>query len=165
MAVGVLNRLVLATLATGFLFACQPGSDGEVATAQRAAPSNETSRDMGDYVVHFNALSTDQLTVEIAKAYGIVRSPNRGMLNISIIKKAPGTTGNSVAGTVTASASNLTGQLKQINVREIREGDAIYYIGEVTVANEETLNFSAEVTPADGDETFAVEFRKQFFTN
>jgi hypothetical protein len=115
--------------------------------------------------VHFNALSTDQLTADVAKSYGIVRSPNRAMLNISVIKKAPGTTGSSVAGTVTASASNLTGQLKQINVREIREGDAIYYIGEVTVTNKETLTFSADITPESSAESYAVEFRKQFFTD
>ena len=148
------------------LAACQPSADNAAASsAQRAAPSNETSKDFGDYVVHINALSTDQLTVDVAKNYDIVRSPNRAMLNISIIKKAPGTIGSSVAGTVTASATNLTGQLKQINVREIRSGDAIYYIGEITVANEETLTFSAQVAPAAGSESFPVEFRKQFFTD
>ena len=160
------RRLFLATLLTAGLAACQPSADNDAtSSAPRAAPSNETSRDFGDYVVHFNALSTDQLTADIAKSYDIVRSPNRAMLNISIIKKAPGTIGSSVAGTVTASATNLTGQLKQINVREIRDGDAIYYIGEITVANEETLTFSAQVAPAEGSESFPVEFRKQFFTD
>ena len=160
------RKLLLATLVAAGLAACQPSADNDAtSSAQRAAPSNETSRDFGDYVVHFNALSTDQLTADVAKSYDIVRSPNRAMLTISIIKKAPGTIGSSVAGTVTASATNLTGQLKQINVREIGDGDAIYYIGEITVANEETLTFSAQVTPAEGSESFPVEFRKQFFTD
>ena len=166
MTMTALRRLLLATLMTAGLAACQPSADNDATSSpQRATPSNETSKDFGDYVVHVNALSTDQLTVDVAKSYGIVRSPNRAMLNISIIKKEPGTTGSSVAGTVTASATNLTGQLKQIDVREIREGDAIYYIGEVTVANEETLTFAAEVAPAEGSESFPVEFRKQFFTD
>ncbi len=164
MTVKTLSGPILATLA--LLAGCQPGpSDAPATSAPRAAPSTETSKDFGAYVVHFNALSTDQLTAEVARSYGIVRSPNRAMLNISIIKKAPGTTGSSVAGTVTASASNLTGQLKQINVREIQEGDAIYYIGEVTVSNEETLTFSADIAPESSAESFAVEFRKQFFTD
>ncbi len=164
MTVKTLSGPILVTLA--LLAGCQPGpSDAPASSAPRAAPSTETSKDFGDYVVHFNALSTDQLTAEVARSYGIVRSPNRAMLTISIIKKAPGTTGSSVAGTVTASASNLTGQLKQINVREIREGDAIYYIGEVTVSNEETLTFNADIAPESSAESFAVEFRKQFFTD
>ena len=158
--------LYLAALATALLAACQPGPGSDPATsAPQAPPSAETSKDFGDYVLHFNALTTDQLTADVARSYGIVRSPNRAMLNISIIKKSPGTTGTSVAGSVTASATNLTGQLKQISVREISEGDAIYYIGEVTVANAETLTFSANVTPAEGSETYGIEFRKQFFTD
>ena len=44
-------------------------------------------KDIGDHVVHFSAQSTDQLPPEIARAYNIVRSKNRAMLNVSILRE------------------------------------------------------------------------------
>ncbi len=125
----------------------------------------ETSKDFGDYVVHFSALTTDQLTAEIAQRHGIVRSKNRAMLNVNILKKEEGTVGTLVAGEVSASASNLTGQLKNITVREIREEQAIYYIGECAVVDEETLLFTIDVTPINEVSSFSVRYMKQFFVD
>ncbi|MDJ0929219.1 MAG: DUF4426 domain-containing protein [Gammaproteobacteria bacterium] len=149
------------------LVACGPQPDPERAgQAPRAAPDTQsTSRDFGDYVLHFNALSTDQLTPEVAKQYDIVRSKNRAMLNVSIVQKQEGQVGQSVSGTVNASARNLTGQLKNLSVREIREGDAVYYIGDVPVANGETLIFSIAATPSNETGAFEVEFSRQFFAD
>ena len=74
------------------------------------------------------------LTPEIATNYGIARSANRALVNISMVKKAEGTPGVPVAGKVTVQAVNLNGQFKDLTLREVREGDAIYYIGDVAVA-------------------------------
>ena len=46
-----------------------------LATTARA----ENSQDFGDYVVHFNALSTVHLPPAVTKQYGIKRSMNRGI--------------------------------------------------------------------------------------
>jgi len=116
-------------------------------------------------VVHFNALATDQLTAEVARNSNIVRSPNRAMLNVSVIRKQAGTIGEPVPAAVSAAANNLTGQVKQITIREIREGNAIYYIGELTVANEEIITFNVDVTAAGEPSPFpTITFQKQFFT-
>ena len=127
--------------------------------------ATESFRDFGDYVVHFNAISTTQLTPEIAREYGIVRSANRGMLNVSIIRKAPDSTGTPVTGSIFASAVNLTGQFRELQLREIREQTAVYYIAEFPVANEETLIFTIDVTPMNEPSRFSVRYMKQFFTN
>lgn len=155
-------------------FACLVGceqnveTNGEQAGAQVAVlPGTESSRDFGDYVVHFNALTTDQLTPNVAQQYGIVRSQNRAMLNVSILRKEDQGMGTPVSGSVSASAINLTGQLKSIPLREIREGDgaAIYFIGEIGIANGETLIFTVDVTPINEASRFTVRFQKQFFVN
>jgi len=130
-----------------------------------ALPVTETSRDFGDYVVHFNALTTDQLTAEIAQRHGIVRSNNRAMLNVSILRKEDGSIGVPVAADMSVSASNLTGQLKNVTVREIREEEAIYYLAECAVANAETLIFEIDATPETEDNPLSVRYRKQFFLN
>ncbi len=113
--------------------------------------------------MHFNALTTDQLQPEVARAYNIVRSTNRAMLNVSIIRKVEGTTGVSVPGSVSVSAVNLTGQLKNLAVRQIQEGSAVYYIGDIPVANGETLVFNIDVTPMNEASRFSVRFSRTFF--
>jgi hypothetical protein len=127
-------------------------------------PATQSSKDFGDYVVHFNALTTDQLTPDVARRYGIVRSANRAILNVSILRKNDDAMGTPVSGSVSASAVNLTGQFKNITVREIAEGNAIYYIGEVAVSHSETLIFSVDVTPINETSRFSFRFMKQFFT-
>ena len=132
---------------------------------EAALRGTETSKDFGDYVVHFSALTTDQLTAEIAQQYGIVRSKNRAMLNVNILKKEEGTIGTPVAGEVSVFANNLTGQVENITVREIREGEAIYYIGECNITNRETLIFTIDVTPINEASSFSVRYMKQFFVD
>ena len=160
-------RATLLGLATVILAlpiaGCGQGADTAQAPAAREI-TRENAREFGDYVVHFNAQVTEMLPPEVARAYGIARSANRAMLNVSVIRKRPGSLGDPVPAQVEAGASNLTGQLKSIEMREIEEGGAIYYIGEVPVANRETLIFDLRVKPDGSNRTFEVQFRQQFYT-
>jgi hypothetical protein len=158
-----LARTFVAVSLFAALAAC--GGPGDSATVPTAEPAGESSTDIGDFVVHFSAQSTDQLTPEIAGAYGIVRSKSRVMLNVSIVRKSDNLP---VAGDVTVKTSNLTGQLKNVTMRKIEEpGEtlAIYYIGETPVANRETLIFDIRVTPGGERETAEVRFKREFFTD
>jgi len=123
------------------------------------------SQVFGDYTIHYNAFNSDVLQPNMAEAYGIVRSKNRGMLTISIIKKEKGSpTGKAVRAAVTASASNLTGQFRTFDVREIKDGNSIYYMSEFHVAHEEMLDFVLQVLPEGETKVLTVRFRQQFFT-
>jgi hypothetical protein len=132
--------------------------------AASSASFAENSQDFGDYVVHFNALNTTYLPPTATHEYGIKRSKNRGMINIAILYKMLGTAGKPVAAAVTANATNLTGQKRDISLREVREGPAIYYIGDFPITNEETLRFNVNVKPEGQKETYEVNFKQQFFT-
>ncbi len=149
------------------LSAC--GGPGENATVPQAEPAGASSSDIGDYIVHFSAMTTDQLTPEIARQYNIVRSKNRAMLNVSIIREADGTP---VEGTVNVKTVNLTGQLKNISMRKVEEGNpdsdefvGIYYIGDTTVANRETLVFDISVTPEGESSASEMRFKRQFYSD
>ena len=72
--------------------------------------------------------STDQLSPDVARNYNIVRSKNRAMLNVSVLRESDQV---AVTANVTVKTVNLTGQLKNITMRRINEQEAIYYIGEV----------------------------------
>lgn len=158
-----LARALISYSLLALVAAC--GGPGDSATVPEAEPAGATSTDIGDYVVHFSAQSTDQLPPEVARAYNIVRSKNRAMLNVSIIRKSDNVP---VAGEVVVKTVNLTGQLKNVTMRKIEEpGDkvAIYYIGETAVANRETLIFDISVTPEGEDEPSEVRFKRQFYTD
>ena len=136
-----------------------PSSD---ATIPQAEPAGASSADIGDHVVHFSALSTDQIPPEVARAYNIVRSKNRAMLNVSVLEAE---TGKAVTATVTVKTVNLTGQLKTVTMRKVEEQDAIYYIGETPVANRETLIFDISVTPEGATQAAEVRFKRQFYSD
>lgn len=158
-----LARTLISFASLALLAAC--GGPGESATPPEAQPAGATSADIGDFVVHFSAQSTDQLPPEVARAYNIVRSKNRAMLNVSIIRESDGLP---VAGQVTVKTVNLTGQLKNVTMRKIEEpGDvvAIYFIGETPVANRETLVFDISVQPDGEDAPSDVRFKRQFYTD
>ena len=154
-------RTVLAALPLlGLLAAC--GGPGESADVPEAQPAGATNADIGDYIVHFSAQSTDQLPPEVARAYNIVRSKNRAMLNVSVIREADRAP---VTAAVSVKTVNLTGQLKDVTMRQINEQDAIYYIGETPVANRETLIFDISVQPEGAEKASDVRFKRQFYTD
>jgi len=125
----------------------------------------ENSKNFGDYVVHFNAFRSDSLTPEIAKAYQLTRRNNRVVINITVQKRGENGKTTAVKAEVTGFASNLTGQVKNLEFREINDGDAIYYLAETQVSHRETLNFDIKATPAGETITGHVTFKQQFFTD
>jgi len=125
----------------------------------------QQAQDFEDYVVHYNAISTNLLTPQVAQQYGIRRSSSRAMLNITVLEKSDEGPETAIRAQVSATARNLTGQIRDIEFREIHEAeDAIYYIGELTVRNMETFDFMVNVTPEGASEPLAVKFRQQFYT-
>lgn len=128
-----------------------------------ATASAEKAQDFGDYVVHFNALTSDLLPPKVATEYNIKRSSNHALLNVVVMRKVLGATGQPVIAKVTGTATTLTGQQRELTLREIREPNAIYYIADFPVSHEETLNFKLDVRPEGENETFQVQFRQQFF--
>ncbi|MFM1892675.1 MAG: hypothetical protein RLZ44_1752 [Pseudomonadota bacterium] len=129
-----------------------------------AAPAENSTKVPG-YTIHHNALTTDVLSASVASSYAIRRSKNRALLNVSVIKDAPGTTGQPVAARVQAVARNLMGQSRDIPMREVREGTAIYYIGDFLVAHRDNLTFDLSVQPVDSDQTYTARLTQEFFTD
>ncbi len=115
------------------------------------------------YIIHYNTFITNFLTAEIARSYNITRSKKRAMLNVSVRKigkdKVAQTT--AAASTVIAKATNFIGQEKAMKIRQIDEGDAIYYIADFIIANQEIIKFDIKVTP--GEKTHTVKFEQKFF--
>ena len=154
------RTIMIALSVFGMASAC--GGPDDSAQIPEAEPAGVTSADIGEHVVHFSAQSTDQLSPEVARAYNIVRSKNRAMLSVSVLRESDN---KPVSATVTVKTVNLTGQLKNVTMRRINEQEAIYYIGEVPVANRETLIFDISITPEGADKPSNVRFKREFYTD
>jgi hypothetical protein len=126
---------------------------------------SENSTNAGGYTIHHNALTTDSLPVQVASAYGIQRSKSRALLNVSVLRDEPGRMGTPVHAKIRAVARTLYGQIRPIELREIVEGKAIYYIGDFPVAHREALHFEFEILPAGGRYPLRASMRQEFWTN
>lgn len=152
-------KSIVALSSLALLAACGPG---EQASVPQAEPAEASFVDIGDHIVHFSAQLTDQLPLEVARAYNIERNPNRAMLNVSVLQEG---TNKAETATVTVKTVNLTGQLKNVVMRQINEQSAIYYIGETPVANQEVLIFDISIRPEGVETATDVRFQRQFYTN
>jgi len=126
-----------------------------------AAAENSTRQ--SGYTIHHNAFPTAILTPDIAGSYQIIRSKYRGMLNVSVIRDEEGTTGTAVSAKIDAQSTTLTGQIRNIPLREVREGTAIYYIGDFPIVNNETLRFTLDVLPEGTNKRIKTTLQQQFF--
>jgi hypothetical protein len=127
-----------------------------------AVAQAEISQKFGPLEIHYNALTTDELLPEVARAYKIERSKTRGLLTVSVLKQNPMGAASPVPAKISVYATNLSQQLANIQMREIREGTAIYYLGEFRVTAPDTLKFTATVEVA-GEPKREMVFDQQFF--
>ncbi len=126
-----------------------------------AAAENSTSS--GGYTIHHNAFKSDFLDPKVAQAYGLQRSKYRGIINISVIQEKPGATGTPVPAEISVKATNLMGVPKPIQLRGIREQNAIYYIDDFPITDGEIINFELQVTPAGSQQRIRAKFHQQFY--
>ncbi|BAO45515.1 DUF4426 domain-containing protein [Thiolapillus brandeum] len=131
-------------------------------TSSLAQAENSTRTD--GYTIHHNAFLSTELAPDMASRYNIRRSPNRAVINISIIRNVPGTTGKPVTAKVKVVSHNLRGQVRNIPVREIKEQNAVYYIGEFLVENQESVTFTIEAIPSGENKPLQASLKQQFFT-
>jgi hypothetical protein len=160
-----MNKRTLLTSLSMLALVSACGGPGNSAKVPEAQPAGATSADIGNHIVHFSAQSTDQLPPAVAREYNIVRSKNRAMLNVSVLRKADNLP---VSANVSVNTVNLTGQLKNVTMRKVEEpGDivAIYYIGDTTVANREVLVFDLTIKPEGEVTSSQVRFKRQFYSD
>lgn len=146
----ILGRLMALGLIVALGLVWQPARAERVST-------------FGSYTVHYNVLNTDILDPEVARSYQIVRSRERAMMLIAVLKATGDNETTPVKASINANASNLNAQLREIRLRPVFDQDAIYYIGEFPITHMETLNFQVQVKPDDSDERHNFSFSEQFY--
>src|SRR5690606_15820807 len=77
---------------------------------------------------------------ETAAATGLIRSRTQGVVNIAVLKA-----GKPSPAVVSGTVRNLLGQESALGFRQVREGEAIYYLAQFPFSSREVLKFSISV--------------------
>jgi hypothetical protein len=117
----------------------------------------------GPFELHYSVVNTTFLDPTVAATYGITRGEKRAILNVAVREN--------LADGSKARAMELQGrtsdlmQQQALEFREIREGDAIYYIAEFSFINEEWRFFEIEFRPEGATQSYTYKFKHQLYIN
>lgn len=129
-----------------------------------ATDRGEQKQVFGDYEVHYIGLNSTFLTPDVAENYGITRSRALGYMSISLLKKGgKDELALPVTGKVEGQLRNLIGQSKELEFKEIKETNAVYYITTFRFDDGDMYNITLQATPDDQPRTFDVKFSQRFY--
>ncbi len=133
----------LVTLAAALLFSLSAAAEQKITS--------------GALDIHYIVFNSSFLQPEIAKASGLERGKNIAVLNVAPLRDGKGEK-SAVNGTLT----NLLGQVRNLEFREIDEGDAVYYIAQFPIDGRELLKFDIKLV--DGErKSHNLKFNQEVF--
>ncbi|AOT07168.1 DUF4426 domain-containing protein [Pseudoalteromonas luteoviolacea] len=118
-------------------------------------------KELGEWEVHYIAFPSTFIQPSVAKAYGVVRSESKALINISVLATDKAKTAQQVQ--ISGFAKNLLGNKKQLNFKQVVEGDAIYYLAQLDYYNEDVYRF--ELNIKQGNEQQVLKFQQKFYVD
>lgn len=124
----------------------------------------QQSQRFGPYEVHYSVLNTTFLAPDISAQYAIIRGKQRAILNLAVREHLSD-------GTSRARSAKLEGrtwdlfQNQFFEFREIREGEAIYYIGEFKFSDEELRFFDVTILPEGASRSYQLRFQHKLYVD
>jgi hypothetical protein len=141
----------MSRLAIFLLTACL----GANAMAADAIDPNRT-KEFGDITVHYNTYTSSFLQPETAQAVGIVRSKEKGLINVTVIKGV-----TPVAAQVTGTIKDLGGKSEILTFKQIEEKGGISYLAPYSVTQREYKTFTINVET--GGKAHGFQFNQELF--
>jgi len=123
----------------------------------------QSTQDAGDYIVHYSAITTQQLPADAAIQYGITRADNRGLLNVAV--EAKHGDASMVRAKVSATVSDLTGHAQPVRFHETSENGAFDYLGEFPLNGSGSYLFTVNVTPPGTARAYVVKFNRDYIVD
>ncbi|MBT8140510.1 MAG: DUF4426 domain-containing protein [Gammaproteobacteria bacterium] len=124
----------------------------------------DVSHRQGDYEVYYSAFNTSFLKADVARAVGVVRAADRGLLNISVLQHSD-TGSNNVPARVTGESYDLLHR-KTLAFKEIAGPGARYYISPFKISNDnEMIVFDIVVKPENSNKEISFQFKRRLFQN
>ncbi len=122
------------------------------------------SQRFGSYEVFYSALNTNFLSTDVAKAYGVVRGDDKGLINIAVIKHNLDSTTKNVDAKIKGSWSDLIYK-QPLEFTRVQEQQAIYYIAPFDIQHKNDMYFSFEIFPEGAGRTFDLNFKKRLYVD
>ncbi|EED31911.1 hypothetical protein NOR53_3693 [gamma proteobacterium NOR5-3] len=125
----------------------------------------QLSERFGDYELHYSVVNTTFIEPAVAAQYGLARGSRRAIINLSLREHLDD--GSTVARQMSLEGRSWDLMQSQVNFDfiEVREGPALYYIGEFKFINREWRFFELNFTPEGSDEALSFEFKQQMYIN
>lgn len=97
-----------------------------------------------DAEVHYVVFNSTFVTPKVARSYGLKRNEHIATVNVSVLdRSSAGKPAMEVS--IKGVAKNLIGQTKTLEFKQIKEGDAIYYLAQFPIVNEEMYKFTIDI--------------------
>lgn len=146
-------RTILASLFLGLALTAFSGA--------QAADNVQAAHRFGDYVVHPGTMITANLDPQVAQQYDIQRSDHRGLVTVAVRRQ--GEDGSeAVKADISATLVNMSAQRRDLTLREVDEGDAIYYLADFRIDPPETVKVEFRIRPEGGDQDLEFELSRTF---
>lgn len=130
-----------------------------------ANASAQRSERFGPYELHYNVVNSTFIDAKVASQYGIARGRRRAIVNFSLREHLDNGEAIPRAMTLEGTSWDLTGQRLEFDFLEVREGPAIYYIGQFKFLNREWRHFNLEFAPEGSERSYSFEYKQQMYVN
>lgn len=128
-----------------------------------SASAQQLVRD-GNTVVHYAAMSTQDLSPEMARQYGIRQGSKRAMILLNLQRETAGKAAP-LKGTATGTARNLMGDVQTLTLRPAAADSTQDLIAEFDISHLEFLTFDIDVKPEGSTRPLKIKFQQQFFSD
>lgn len=153
-------RLAACLLPSGLALVLAACSDAVPPPSAPVAATQEAVSRIGDVTVRASVLPTQSLSEEIARRYGLTRSPDTVMLLVGV-RQGPEAQEVALPATITAVATDLSGRRHDVALRELRSGELLDYVGTLKISPPDTVRFDLTVVRAGGA-TSQMQFTRDF---
>jgi hypothetical protein len=123
----------------------------------------QQSETFGPFEIHYSVVNTTFLEPKIAATYNITRGEKRAIINLAVREQLNG--GSAARAMLIKGRTWDLIQNQDLEFKEIREGDAIYYIAEFKFINEEWRFFEMHFRPTGAEQTYTFKFKHQLYIN
>lgn len=141
-----LARIVLPTLMSGVLLV---GCGANPPPRTASAPPPEAITRSGDVTIRASAVPTSALGEAVSRQYGIPSNQDTVLLLVAL-RRGKDANEVSVPAQVEVTVTGLSGQRQEVEMRELRSGDLLDYVGTLELSGPDTLKFDIRMVREGG---------------
>lgn len=105
-----------------------------------------------------STVGSEQLSPQTAREHGILRSPTRAVLNVTVSKEGP-----TIPAQVNVTGRSLTGQTREIALNQTSVDHHVSYTGSYEFVHGEVIEFTIHATPRGSDKVLTLTYRDRMW--